>query len=131
MVERRIAVAFSGGRDSTALLHATLQQARHRGVQVLALHVHHGLNPQADAWLAHGAALCKRWARRGLPVEFVEQRITERPPKGESIEAWARHARYRALGAMARAREVTVVLLAQHRRDQAETVLLQALRGAG
>jgi tRNA(Ile)-lysidine synthase len=131
VAERRIAVAFSGGRDSTALLHATLQQARHDEVQVLALHVHHGLSPHADAWLAHGAAQCKRWARRGLPVEFVEHRITDRPAKGESVEAWARRARYRALGAMALARGATVVLLAHHRRDQAETVLLQALRGAG
>ena len=131
MAECRIAVAFSGGLDSTALLHATLGQALHDDVQVLALHVHHGLSPHADAWLEHGAAQCKRWARHGLPVEFVEQRITDRPAKGESVEAWARQARYRALSAMALARGVTVVLLAHHQRDQAETVLLQALRGAG
>jgi len=131
VAERRIAVAFSGGRDSTALLHATLQQAMHDDVQVLALHVHHGLSPQADVWLAHCAAQCHRWARRGLAVEFVEQRIADSPPKGESIEAWARDVRYRALAAMALAHNVSVVLLAHHRRDQAETVLLQALRGAG
>ncbi len=131
MAERRIAVAYSGGRDSTALLHATIQQSRCSDVQVVALHVHHGLNPHADAWMEHGAAQCRGWARRGWPVEFAAQRIAESPAKGESVEAWAREARYRALRAMAQAHSVSVVLLGQHRRDQAETWLLQALRGAG
>jgi len=54
---KRVAVAYSAGRDSTALLHATLQAALGTGVEVLALHVHHGLSPQADAWLAHGQQL--------------------------------------------------------------------------
>ena len=131
MAERRIAVAYSGGRDSTALLHATIQQSRCSDVQVVALHVHHGLNPHADAWLEHGAAQCRRWARRGWPVEFDAQRVADGPTKGESVEAWARAARYRALRSMAQAHGVSVVLLGQHRRDQAETWLLQALRGAG
>ena len=131
MAERRIAVAYSGGRDSTALLHATIQQAAASGVWVVALHVHHGLSANADAWLAHAAAQCRRWARRGLPVEFAAQRVTDRPAKGESVEAWARQARYRALRALAQAERTSVVLLAHHQRDQAETLLLQALRGAG
>jgi len=131
VTEPRIAVAWSGGRDSTSLLHATLAAAGEQGVEVTALHVHHGLNPNADTWLAHCEAQCLRWARAGKRVEFVARRLTGRPVKGESVEAWARQARYRALREMAVARDVSVVLLAHHQRDQAETLLLQALRGAG
>ncbi|MEO8056961.1 MAG: tRNA lysidine(34) synthetase TilS [Burkholderiales bacterium] len=131
MTERCVAVAWSGGRDSTALLHATLVEARALGAKVFALHVHHGLNPNADAWLAACEAQCTRWARRGLPVEFVSTRLATSPARGESVEAWARQARYRALRAMAQRQGATVVLLAHHRRDQAETFLLQAMRGAG
>lgn len=98
---------------------------------MLALHVHHGLSANADAWLAHATALCRRWARRGLPVELVARRIDARPAAGESVESWARRARYDALREMAVARGVDLVLLAHHRRDQAETFLLQALRGGG
>ncbi len=126
-----MAVAYSGGRDSTALLHATLVQARDVGVQVLALHVHHGLSPNADAWLAHCERQCRRWARRGDAVTFVAHRLADKPAPGESVEAWAREARYKTLRAMAVARGAAVVLLAHHQRDQAETLLLQALRGAG
>lgn len=131
MDRRFIAVAYSGGRDSTALLHATLEQAAALGVQVLALHVHHGLSPNADRWLEHCSAQCERWARRGRPVQFVATRLSDQPPRGESVEAWARRARYRALRAMALEGGARAVLLAHHRRDQAETLLLQALRGAG
>ena len=127
----RIAVAYSGGRDSTALLHATLAAATPLGVDVLALHVHHGLSPNADAWLAHCEDQCRRWSRRHPNLQLVSHRLNTRPAKGESIEAWARQARYRALREMALGRRAGVVLLAHHRRDQAETLLLQALRGAG
>ena len=126
-----VGVAYSGGRDSTALLHATLAAAQAAGIEVVALHVHHGLHPHADAWLAHCRARCARWARAGRPVRFAFERLTGTPSRGESIEAWARAGRYRALAAMAHAHGCALVLLAQHRRDQAETVLLQALRGAG
>ena len=98
---------------------------------MLALHVHHGLSAHADAWLAHGQALCRRWARRGRPVEFVARVLSARPVRGESVESWARQARYRALREMANERGVDLVLLAHHRRDQAETFVLQALRGGG
>ena len=131
MAERRVAVAYSGGRDSTALLHATLFEAAAQGVNVVALHVHHGLSPHADEWLAHCRAQCQRWARRGLPIQFVSQRLSNAPQVGDSVEAWARQARYRALAAMALEHDTGVVLLAHHQRDQAETLLLQALRGAG
>ncbi len=128
---RSVAVAFSGGRDSTALLHATLAAAEPLAVHVFAMHVHHGLSAQADAWLEHCAALCARWARRGRPVTFIAQRIAAKPMPAQSIEAWAREQRYTALRKLALTHGIGLVLLAQHQRDQAETFLLQALRGAG
>jgi len=134
---RRVAVAFSGGRDSTALLHCVARQAQalnrtlEAPVQVLALHVHHGLSSQADAWLQHGQTLCREWAAQGLPVELHHRRLVGEPAAGQSIEAWAREGRYAALAAMAIEAGVTLVLMAHHRRDQAETLLLQALRGGG
>ncbi|SHN14485.1 tRNA lysidine(34) synthetase TilS [Rhizobacter sp. OV335] len=131
LAPKRVAVAYSAGRDSTALLHATVHVALGTGVEVLALHVHHGLSPQADAWLAHGQQQCARWARRGLPVRFISHRLSDAPRGGDSIEAWARQARYGALRTMALAEQAGLVLLAHHRRDQAETLLLQALRGGG
>ncbi|HEX6704597.1 MAG TPA: tRNA lysidine(34) synthetase TilS [Albitalea sp.] len=127
----RVAVAYSGGRDSTALLHATVKAAAAQGVEVLALHVHHGLSPHADIWLERCERQCATWARRGLPVRFAVHRVEGKPAKGESVEAWARQARYRALRAMALEEGASLVLLGHHRRDQAETFLLQALRGAG
>ena len=126
-----VAVAYSGGRDSTALLHATLRAAAPLGLRVVALHVHHGLSPHADAWLAHGQAQCRRWQQRFPALVFDATRLHGRPPAGESVEAWARRERYRALRSMALAHGATLVLLAHHRRDQAETFLLQSLRGAG
>jgi tRNA(Ile)-lysidine synthase len=128
---RAVAVAYSGGRDSTALLHATIQAAIPHGVQVHALHVHHGLSPRADAWLATCEQQCLRWKRRGWPVQFAARHLINRPPRGASIEAWAREQRYAELRTMALERGVRVVLLAHHQHDQAETFLLQALRGAG
>lgn len=131
MQNARVAVAYSGGRDSTALLHATAVAARDNGGEVLALHVHHGLSPNADAWLAQGEAQCARWRRRGLPVTFIAHRLTGRPEPGDSVEAWARGERYAALRRMVRDNGAQLVLLAHHQRDQAETFLIQALRGAG
>ena len=93
--------------------------------------MHHGLNAAADRWLEHGRALCLRWARRGRPVTFAATKLDRKPAAGESVEAWARQARYRALRQMAVAQGIDLVLLAHHRRDQAETFLLQALRGGG
>ena len=128
---RGVAVAFSGGRDSTALLHATLAAATELGVHVVALHVHHGLSVHADAWLAHCDSLCRRWAARGKQLAFATRRLTGRPERGESVEAWARRERYAALRELALEHGVSIVLLAHHEQDQAETFLLQALRGAG
>ncbi|MGE4052966.1 MAG: tRNA lysidine(34) synthetase TilS [Piscinibacter sp.] len=126
----RIAVAWSGGRDSTALLHATLAAATPLGVEVVALHVHHGLSPHADDWAAFCAAQADRWARR-LAVRLRVAKLEGRPVRCESIEAWARRERYRALRSLALEEGAEAVLLAHHRRDQAETFLIQALRGGG
>lgn len=124
--EPAIAVAVSGGRDSTALLHATARAACGMGLSVHALHVHHGLSPQADTWASQVQAQCRRWG-----VRFHVARLSGAPAAAESVEAWARRERYAALARMAHAAGCDAVLLAHHRRDQAETVLLQALRGGG
>lgn len=126
-----VAVAFSGGRDSLALLHATCRAAGLLQIEVVAIHVHHGLLPEADAWLSGARALVARWRRRGWPVRLAEARLAGSPAPGDSVEAWARAGRHAALARLAREAGATLLMLAHHRRDQAETVLLQALRGAG
>jgi tRNA(Ile)-lysidine synthase len=122
--DARIALAYSGGLDSTVLLDAAVRVAG--PARCIALHVHHGLSPNADQWLAH----CEATART-LGVSFEAQRVDVRREVGESIEATARDARYHALDAMCVSHGVAALWLAQHADDQAETVLLQLLRGAG
>lgn len=127
-----IAVAYSGGRDSTALLYATALAAKaENGLSVVALHVHHGISDQADGWLVHAQQQCEAWARQGLPVRLVFKRLSLSLQVGDSVEAVARDARYAALADMAKDAGADCVLLAHHRQDQAETFLLQAMRGAG
>jgi tRNA(Ile)-lysidine synthase len=126
----RVAVAFSGGRDSTALLHAVCAVAP-PGVGVHALHVDHGLNPRSADWAAHAQSLCAEWAAGGAPLQVHVAQLKLRPAPGESVEALARTARYAALARLAREAGCDTVLLAHHRDDQVETFLLQALRGAG
>jgi tRNA(Ile)-lysidine synthase len=118
-----VAVACSGGADSTALLHAA--RGRWPG-QVLALHVHHGLQAAADGFEAQCAAACAAW---GVPLHVA--RVDARHAPGESPEDAARVARYRALAQLAQQAGAACVLLAQHADDQAETVLLALGRGAG
>ncbi|KRE98593.1 tRNA(Ile)-lysidine synthase [Frateuria sp. Soil773] len=118
-----LCVAFSGGPDSAALLHALAQlpAARARGLR--ALHVDHGLHADSAAWAAHCTDFCA-----GLGVDCEVRPVTvERD--GEGPEAAARRARYRAFAAQLRPGEW--LLLGHHRDDQAETVLLKLLRGAG
>jgi tRNA(Ile)-lysidine synthase len=100
-------------------------------MRVVALHVHHGLQAEADAWEARLAALCARWQRNGAALRFVSRRLGGRPVPGDSLEAWARRGRYALLREMATAETCGHVLLGHHLRDQAETFLLQALRAGG
>lgn len=139
MTPRPLAVACSGGRDSIALLHATWRAARAladatgQPHPIHAFHVHHGLSRHADDWLAHCAEQCAQWRAQGADLQFHARHLhLDRLPKtGDSIEALARSGRYAALADMARTSGCDTVLLAHHREDQAETFLLQALRGAG
>lgn len=118
-----LAVAYSGGADSTALLHAAA--ARWPG-QVHALHVHHGLQQAADRFESHCAATC---AALGVPLHAA--RVDARHASGESPEDAARRARYATLAALALAQGLRHVALAQHADDQVETMLIALGRGAG
>ena len=119
-----LAVAFSGGLDSTVLL--DLVSRLWPPDRLLALHVHHHLQPAADAWPAH----CQTFAAaRGVRCRVLHAR--SRPAPGESIEQWARNERYRVLVAEARAQGAGALLTAHHADDQAETVLLRMRRGSG
>ena len=120
-----VAVAFSGGLDSSALLHLALDHARLHGLALFAFHVHHGISPNADAWAAHCRASCA-----ALGVTFDERRVSLTKAKS-GVEAAARKLRYAALGDMCRVHGVRLLLTAHHLDDQAETVLLQLLRGSG
>jgi tRNA(Ile)-lysidine synthase len=112
----RIAVGLSGGVDSVVLLHKL------RGVPgVCAIHVHHGLSPHADAWAAFCRRLCKRL---GVPLTVKKVKVARR---GEGLEAAARASRYKAFSEM----KTDCIALAHSLDDQAETVLMNLLRGAG
>ncbi len=117
-------VAFSGGRDSSVLLHVAVAFARAAGLRIRALHVDHGLHAQSGQWAAH----CRE-AAHAAGVNCAVVGVSERPPQGSSVEAWARAQRYRALSSTLGAR--TCVLTAHHADDQAETVLHRVLGGAG
>jgi tRNA(Ile)-lysidine synthase len=118
-----LAVAYSGGADSTALLHAAC--ARWPG-QVQAIHIHHGLQAAADVFQQHCETEC---ARLCVPLHRVRVAAGHEP--GESPEDAARRARYRALAGAAVQHGMRCVLLAQHADDQVETLLLALSRGAG
>lgn len=116
-----LCVALSGGIDSVVLLHALRTPAARRGLILSALHVNHGISPNARAWESFCRALC---VRLGIPLKVRRVRIARR---GRGLEAAAREARYGALGE-ARAQ---MVALAHQLDDQAETVLFNLLRGTG
>jgi len=121
-----ILVGLSGGRDSVALFDATLARAHDRALDIVAVHVHHALSSRADDWARFCAALC---AARG--VRLLERRVDVPRLPRTSLEATARRARYAALADAASSINAYTLLLAHHQDDQAETVLLQLLRGAG
>ncbi|WP_112193875.1 tRNA lysidine(34) synthetase TilS [Pseudomonas sp. LG1E9] len=113
-------VAFSGGLDSTVLLHL-LANTEHLP-PLSAVHVHHGLQAAADAWPSHCQSVCDSL---GVPLRVM--RVQVQP--GASLERAAREARYQALAEVVGAGEV--LLTGQHRDDQAETLLFRLLRGSG
>ena len=118
----RIAIALSGGRDSMVLLDALALLAPELHIDLSAVHVHHGLSPNAERWAEFCVAHC---AERRIP--FGVERVHVERVGGASLEATARAARYAVLGHI----NADVVALAHHADDQAETLLLQLLRGAG
>jgi tRNA(Ile)-lysidine synthase len=119
------AVAFSGGADSTALL---LACARRWPGQVMAVHIHHGLQDAADAFEAHCRALCQQ-----LNVPLAVRKVQAGHAQGQSPEDAARKARYAALAEAVQSEwpEVHGIALAQHADDQVETLLIALSRGAG
>ncbi|WBY01595.1 tRNA lysidine(34) synthetase TilS [Ramlibacter tataouinensis] len=118
-----LAVAYSGGADSSALLRAAV---RCWPGQVQAIHVHHGLQAAADTFTAHCRRTCEE-----LQVALEVRHVDARHAPGDSPEDAARRARYAALADAAREANLGCVLLAQHADDQAETLLLALSRGAG
>lgn len=121
-----MAVALSGGVDSAMLaVHAT-RFARRQALPLHFFHIHHGLQDVADQWSTHVHDLAQRL---GIPCHTL--RVQVDLSRGDGMESAARDARYQALAQLAQQVGVQHILLAHHRNDQAETVLLRLLRGAG
>ena len=118
----QLVVGLSGGVDSVVLLHALAGLRAMLGLRVRALHVHHGLSANADAWAQFCEAFCAE-----LGIELALERIAVDRESALGTEAAARELRYGAF----RKQCADAVVLAHHQDDQAETVLLQLLRGAG
>jgi tRNA(Ile)-lysidine synthase len=118
-----IYIGYSGGVDSHVLLHLCASITRLKG-KMTAVYVHHGLQVEAESWARH----CKKSAE-SLGVDFIVLRVNAVASQGESPEEAARNARYTALKSLIGDNDV--LLVAQHRDDQLETVLLQLFRGSG
>ncbi|HEV2431292.1 MAG TPA: tRNA lysidine(34) synthetase TilS [Burkholderiales bacterium] len=117
----RIAVGLSGGVDSVVLLHMLKERAAAHRFSLEAIHVNHGLSPNAHAWAAFCRRVCKRL---GVPITVRKVKVLKR---GEGLEAAARAARYEVF----RKIPAPALALAHNLDDQAETVLMNLLRGAG
>lgn len=117
-------VAFSGGMDSRVLLESLAAHAGDLPGRLAAIHIDHGLHPRSAEWARHCDEVCRR-----LGVPLVQERVQATPPHGSSPEAWARKLRYDALHGHISPGEM--LLTAHHLDDQAETVLLQLVRGGG
>ena len=116
-------IAFSGGLDSTVLLHLLAELSRHQTLPFLsAVHIHHGLQAVAASWPGHCRQMCQIL---GVPLQVIDVQVLP----GASLEQAARDARYAAFDQALQAGEV--LLTAQHRDDQAETLMFRLLRGAG
>ncbi|NJD33697.1 MAG: tRNA lysidine(34) synthetase TilS [Betaproteobacteria bacterium] len=117
-----VTVGFSGGLDSTVLLHATNRLVGDASLGLSACHVHHGLSPCADAW----AESCRKFCSSlGIPITVLRVEVPAR--SGEGMEAAARRMRHKALSDQ----PADWVLIAHHADDQAETILHNLLRGTG
>ncbi|MDX9740173.1 MAG: tRNA lysidine(34) synthetase TilS [Gammaproteobacteria bacterium] len=119
----RFLIAYSGGLDSTVLLHAAAHLRRELA-PLCAVHIDHGLQAASASWTAHCQACCE-----ALGVDFISRTVQVDLGGGEGLEAAARRARYGAFAELLRAGDC--LLTAHHLDDQAETVLLQLLRGCG
>lgn len=117
-VGQSVVVGLSGGLDSVALLHAL----RCRGAAISALHVHHGLSPNADDWADFCRDLCASWE-----VPLAVERVQVERNSADGLEGAARRARHEVFSRAS----ANWVALAHHRRDQAETLLFNLLRGTG
>lgn len=117
-----ILIGLSGGVDSVVLLHLLHKLAHRFSWQLSALHVHHGISPNADAWADFCGELC---ARHHISLHI--ERVDIAPLREHGIEAAARKLRHAAFAEQA----CDFVAVAHHADDQAETLLLQLLRGAG
>ncbi|MGA9666513.1 MAG: tRNA lysidine(34) synthetase TilS [Gallionella sp.] len=117
-----ILVGLSGGVDSVVLLHLLHKLSARFSWQLSALHVHHGISPNADAWSDFCADLCA-----GLNISLHIERVDIAPLREHGIEAAARKLRHAAFAEQ----DCDFVAVAHHADDQAETLLLQLLRGAG
>lgn len=123
-IPRRYIVAYSGGLDSSVLLQAMSHLRNELKAELVAVHVNHGLLPASDEWAMQCEACCKK---EGLTLLRLELNLEIK--KGESIEAVAREARYAAIQSQMAADDL--LLTAHHQDDQAETLLLQLMRGCG
>ncbi len=122
---RRYWIAYSGGLDSHVLLHAMAAlKGTLSNVEVCAVHVNHALSTEAENWALHCQNVCET-----LQIRYRQFVVDARPEKGESPEAAAREARYQSISQCIE--QGDCLLTAHHRDDQAETLLLQLLRGAG
>ena len=115
-------VAYSGGLDSTVLLHLLHQMQKEVSFDLKAMHINHGLSPHADSWAAFCQNICDQLE---VPVDIITVHVAKK--SGLGIEATARHARYAALNNAT----ADFICLGHHQNDQAETFLLQLARGAG
>ncbi|MDD5462950.1 MAG: tRNA lysidine(34) synthetase TilS [Methylococcales bacterium] len=120
---QHIYIGYSGGVDSHVLLHLCAEIPLLKD-KITAVYVHHGLQAEAESWARH----CEKTAQI-LEVGFKLLRVKAVAIRGESPEEAARNARYSALKLLVE--ENDVLLVAQHRDDQLETVLLQLFRGSG
>lgn len=121
-IGQRLCVGFSGGLDSTVLLHLLADLASEAGCPLSAIHVHHGLSAYADVWATHCEKVC---AGLGVPLQVI--RVVVQRDSGKGLEAAARAARHAALAQV----DADWIVLAHHADDQAETLLHRLLRGTG